>query len=174
MEQIIRQAIESTKEEIKGCPNKILSESDFERMLAKHLEDVLSKNHSDLSVHTQISYYEESGNSSPKYRVDILLIKDSEIEECKHNHKGFIYSGESYVFELKYLHENDSANVVRLDMEKSKLLTGNNAVLYVIVLLEKKDSDKEERIKRMWEDTLNELEEPNKNKLKYDVLYKSE
>lgn len=172
MDEIIDKAIDLTQKEIKEHPNKILSESDFERMLAKHLESTLLKNESEFSVHTQISYYEESGNSNPKYRVDILLMKEEEMEECKKNHKGFIYGGQSYVFELKYLHEKDAVNIVRLDMEKSKLLTGNNGVLYVIVLLEKQDQNKEDDIKRMWKETRAELGLEKQDKLKYHVLYK--
>lgn len=165
MDEIIERAIALVQEEIRIYPKKILSESDFERMLAKHLENILLKNNSEFSVHTQISYYEESGNSNPKYRVDILLMKEEEMEECKKNHKGFIYGGQSYVFELKYLHEKDAVNIVRLDMEKSKLLTGNNGVLYVIVLLEKQDQNKEDDIKRMWKETRKELRKGEQDKL---------
>lgn len=170
MDRIIEGAIRSTQQEIEKFPNKILSESDFERMLAKHLENTLSEENSEFSVHTQISYYEEAVSSNPTYRVDILLMKEKEMEECKEKHKGFIYGGPSYVFELKYLHENDSVNVVRLDMQKSKLLMDNSGVLYVIVLLENKNIYKE--IKQMWEDTCSELGDEKKDKLKYFILYK--
>ena len=172
MDKIIQEAICLTRQEIRQFPNKILSESDFERMLAKYIEKELFELKNEYSVHTQISYYEESANSNPKYRVDILLMKENEIEECRNNHKGFIYGGSSYVFELKYLHDKDSANVVRLDMEKSKLLIGNGGVLYVVVLLENKDTDKEEYIKQLYEETCRELGNDKKNKLKYSVLYK--
>lgn len=172
MDKIIQKAICSTQKEIRKFPNKILSESDFERMLAKNIEKALFKIKSEYSVHTQVSYYEESANSNPEYRVDILLMKENEIEECRNNHKGFIYGGSSYVFELKYLHDKDSANVVRLDMEKSKLLIGNSGVLYVVVLLENKDTDKEEYIKQMCEEICHELCYDKKDKLKCHVLYK--
>ena len=172
MNKIIEEAINLTQKEIKRFPNKILSESDFERMLAKHLEYVLLREESEFSVHTQVSYYEESGCSSPKYRVDILLMKEEEIEECKKNHKGFVYGGSSYVFELKYLHKNNSANVIRLDMEKSKLFIGNGGVLYVVVLLENKRHNKEEDIKHMWYETCRELGDDKKDMLKCSVLYK--
>ena len=36
LDEIIERAIDLTQKEIKEHPNKILSESDFERMLAKH------------------------------------------------------------------------------------------------------------------------------------------
>ena len=172
MDKIIEDAICLTQKEIKQFPNKILSESDFERMLAKHLENILLKNNSEFSVHTQISYYEEFGNSDPKYRVDILLMKEKEIERCKKHHKCFIYSGKSYVFELKYLHETDAVNVVKLDMEKSKLLVGNSGELYVVVLLEKQNENRMDTIKRMWEETCAELGSEKQEKLKYRVLYK--
>lgn len=172
MDKIIDKAIDLTKKEIKKHPNKILSESDFERMLAKHLENILLENNSEFSVHTQISYYEESGNSNPIYRVDILLMKEEEMEKCKKNHKGFIYGDQSYVFELKYLHEEDAVNIVRLDMEKSKLLVGNSGELYVVVLLEKQNEDRTDTIKRMWEETRAELSSEKQDKLKYRVLYK--
>lgn len=117
METIIEKATNSVQRNIEKFPSKVLSEADFERMLTNYLEIELLKSKSEFSVHSQISYYEEYGNSHPKYRVDILLMKEKEMEKCKDQYKGFIYSGQSYVFELKYLHEKDAVNVVRSDMK---------------------------------------------------------
>lgn len=175
MDEIIERAIDLTQREIKEHPNKILSESDFERMLAGNIDSLLKEDNPEgFAVHTQVSYYDEKGEmNTPKYRVDILLMKESEILDCQEHNKGFIYAGISYPIEVKYLHEQNSLKGVYADFEKANFLLNTNGSMYVVVLFDKQNPKKDRCIKNKYEEVLANLKDSQK-RLKYRLLYKNE
>ena len=141
LEEHVQNALEKCQEIILNHPNVVLSEADFERLLCKcisnEIEEVVeqlpSTNH--YSVHTQISHYiKENGKYKIKERVDILILDESLLEECK-VHKKDKYFGPSIALELKYLHIGDSVNCVEDDFDKWKNIKEDSS-LYVVVLLE--------------------------------------
>ena len=174
MNKIIEEAIDRTQKEIKRFPNKILSESDFERMLAKHLENVLLENDGDFSVHTQVSYYDVKGKqNNPKYRVDILLMKEADALHCKQLNKSFMYSDTSYPIEVKYLHKQNTLKGVFCDFNKAYSLLNIKGNMYVVVLFDKKNPQKDKNIEKKYKEVLAGLNESQK-RLKYRLLYKEE
>lgn len=175
MDEIIKRAIDLTQKEIKKFPNKILSESDFERMLAGNIDSLLKEDNPEgFAVHTQVSYYDEKGEKkTPKYRVDILLMKESEILDCQEHNKGFIYADISYPIEVKYLHAQNSLNGVYTDLEKANFLLNTKGNMYVVVLFDKQNPKKDRCIKNKYDKVLAKLKDSQK-RLKYILLYKNE
>lgn len=178
METIILNAIKICQKEIQDNPMLILSESDFERLLAHNISILISKSQNEaikkFVVHTQVSFYGEKFDSEPQYRVDILLMKQEEIEEHIQNHKGFKYASKAYVIEVKYFHKKDDVTQINSDLEKAKQLLNNNSHLYVVALLEFKNEKITEKLNNLYQTRKQELIEnnyPNKN-LHINILYK--
>ena len=178
LKKLIKDALDECQSIILANRNAVLSESDFERLLsnciAKSINDDIRNPH-DFSVHTQVShYFDEEGKTEVDKRVDILLLKESELTPFI-NHKRFKYSGESIAFELKYWHETDSVSKVKCDFCKWDDLK-NESSLYVIVLIdtrrEEDYSKKEEKIRLMFEDMVGDDDNSGQNQLFYRILKK--
>ena len=178
LKKLIKDALDECQSIILANRNVVLSESDFERLLsnciAKSINDDIRNPH-DFSVHTQVShYFDEEGKTEVDKRVDILLLKESELTPFI-NHKRFKYSGESIAFELKYLHETDSVSKVKCDFCKWDDLKKESS-LYVIVLIdtrrEEDYSKKEEKIRLMFEDMVGDDDNSGQNQLFYRILKK--
>ena len=139
----IDSAIDKCQSIIEDNPNVILTEADFERLIANCISCVICENKrcpqdNDFSVHTQISHYVD-GKVHPDARPDILLLKESKLIESI---KGYIphklekYNGPSIAIELKYLHVGDCTSKVQHDFDKWKNKLNKKNWLYVIVLLD--------------------------------------
>ena len=156
----------------------VLSEGDLERLVCRCITDEIKEEMGtlhDFSVHSQVShYYEEDGKPSVDARVDVLLLKESELQGQIY-HKEFKYDGDSFAMELKYLHKNDSISKVKCDFCKWSSIR-NDSWMYVVVLIDGySDIDiqkKEDKIKLMYEQELLKYEsDQNENQLKYKVLH---
>ena len=178
LKKLINDAIDECQSIISANRNAVLSESDFERLLstciAKSINDDIRNSH-DFSVHTQVShYFDEEGKTEVDKRVDILLLKESELTPFI-NHKRFKYSGESIAFELKYLRETDSVSKVKCDFCKWDDLK-NESSLYIIVLIDSRNdedySKNEEKIRLMYEKQIGDNDNSGQNQLFYRVLKK--
>ena len=143
LEKSVQNALEKCQKIILKHPNVVLSEADFERLLCKCIsneikevvEQVPPANH--YSVHTQISHYiPKNGKYQLRERVDILILDENFLEECK-THKKDKYFGTSIALELKYLHIGDSVSCVEKDFDKWENIKDDSS-LYVVVLLEAK------------------------------------
>lgn len=178
LKELINEALDECQSIISANRNAVLSESDFERLLstciAKAINDDIRNPH-DFSVHTQVShYFDEEGKTDVDRRVDILLLKESELI-ASINHKRFKYSDESIAFELKYLHKTDSVSKVKCDFCKWDDLKSESS-LYVIVLIDTQNdedySKKEEKIRLMYENQIGDNDNSGQNQLFYRVLKK--
>ena len=173
LKELINDALDDCQSIISANRNAVLSESDFERQLSTCIAK--SINDGDFSVHTQVShYFDEEGKTDVDRRVDILLLKESELAPYI-NHKRFKYSGESIAFELKYLHETDSVSKVKCDFCKWDDLKSESS-LYVIVLIDTRNgedySKKEEIIRLMYKNQIGDNDNSGQNQLFYRVLKK--
>ena len=178
LKELIKGALDECQSIILANRNAVLSESDFERLLsnciAKSINDDIRNPH-DFSVHTQVShYFDEEGKTEVDKRVDILLLKESELTPFI-NHKRFKYSGESIAFELKYLRETESVSKVKCDFCKWDDLK-NESSLYIIVLIDSRNdedySKNEEKIRLMYEKQIGDNDNSGQNQLFYMVLKK--
>lgn len=145
MIEVIKKAIHICRKGIRSNKISILSEGDLERHLANTIEEII-KNTEDLKdwkVHTQISYYMTS-DSTLKYRVDILIMNEKSKMLDSTLHKGFKYQEESFVLEVKYLHQNGSINGVKKDIDKITYL--ENATLFVVTLFDIENEKKQKSI----------------------------
>ena len=159
----VKAALRSCQDIISANKNVVLSEGDLERLVCKCISNAIEEdvcNPHDFSVHSQVShYFEKDGKTTVDARVDILLLKESELHG-KINHKEFKYEGDSLAIELKYLHRNDSISKVKCDFCKWSYLK-EESWMYVVVLIDGNSEDdiseKEKIIKSMWEDKKNEV-----------------
>lgn len=148
----VRDALTECQKIILKHPNIVLSEADFERLLCNCISRQIKEEYDkipstdDFSVHTQISHYiQENGKYKLEERVDILILDESKLEDCK-EHKKDKYYGTSIAFELKYLHIGDSVTIVKEDFEKWNHIKDDSS-LYIVVLLEAK-SEKKYNVKK--------------------------
>ena len=154
----IENAFENCQSIIESHPMVVLSEADFERLLCRCISIQLNESierkpkPQEFSVHTQIShYFQENGKTKLKDRVDILIIDETQMEECK-VHKGGQYNGTSVALELKYIRFVDSVTIAKGDFEKwDRLKEDSN--LYVVALIDSKDDGdfekKKQRLERL-------------------------
>ena len=95
LKELIKDALDECQSIISANRNAVLSESDFERLLSTCIVRAINddiRNPHDFSVHTQVShYFDEDGKTDVDRRVDILLLKESELTPFI-NHKRFKYS----------------------------------------------------------------------------------
>lgn len=168
LEKHVQDALKECQEIILKHPNIVLSEADFERLLCKCIsneikevvEQVPAPSH--YSVHTQISHYiKENGKYKIKERVDILILDENLLEECKAQKKDKYY-GTSIALELKYLHIGDSVSCVEGDFDKWKNIKDDSS-LYVVVLLEAKKEIYYNRKKNKIEKFENKYSENKRN-----------
>ena len=156
LKQLISRAIDECQSIIEGNPNVVLSEADFERLLANCISEAINKETKNqqedvFSVHTQISHYVD-GKVHPDVRPDILLLIERMLQSSIDNyipHKKEKYDGPSIAIELKYLHIGDSTSIVEKDFEKWKKKLDDKTWLYVVVLL---DTPRHPRKKGYFED----------------------
>lgn len=173
----VQSALKACQKYINANINVVLSEGDLERLVCRCISDEIHEDichPNDFSVHSQVShYYEEDGKPSVDARVDILLLKESELQG-KINHKEFKYEGDSLALELKYLHRKDGLSKVKCDFCKWSSLK-NDSWMYVVVLIdgynEGEICEKEKQIISMWNEKKEEKSDKN-NQLFYYVLRK--
>ena len=177
LEELIYSAIDDCQSIISTNRNAVLSESDFERLLSNCISNVINSDitPNNFSVHTQIShFFDEEGKTDVDRRVDILLLKESELTPYI-NHKRFKYSGESIAFELKYLHENDSASKIKCDFYKWDDLKDDSS-LFIVVLIDTRNDEnylkKKDEIRLMYEEIVGKNNNNASNGLYYKVLRK--
>ena len=172
MNGIIESAIANCEMLIQEKPFMILSEGDFERLLANCLDSCIKISLNDINyvVHTQISHYANDGaDSSVDARVDILVMDERERIKCEKHLKGYIYASASYAFELKYIHNGESIEPVRKDFDKADKLLPQSE-LYVMVLFDSYDLDHINSVKNMYEQKAKSIS--HKSKLHYKVMFK--
>lgn len=155
LRKVIDNALQECEEKLEEQPEIVLSESDFERLVAWSLMKQLG--HSDykepqpneFTVHTQVSHY--LNDSKPNRRVDILLLTEEGRKKAK-THKEYKYYGDSFALELKYIRKNDSINGVRYDICK-RFDLDSDSWLYVVALIDTNNDDeflrKEQEIEGM-------------------------
>ena len=173
LDPYIQEAFSKCQIEIDNNPNQIFSEADFERLLARILEEKLSG--SNWSVHTQLANYydEDTGDDETIYkekrdkaklkttkqetaklkttkrkykRPDIALLK----HECfKYDRKKaiYVYKSSSIVFELKYRHNLKKTDKGIKDDFKKAPIIGARSKLYVVVLADTENNDDFEKKK---------------------------
>lgn len=141
LEKHVKDALTECQEIISKHPNIVLSEADFEKLLCKCISNEIKEVIDQVppaehySVHTQISHYiPENGKYKIGERVDILILDENLLEECKAHRKNK-YFGTSIAFELKYLHIGDSVSGVEDDFKKWTNIKDDSS-LYIVVLLE--------------------------------------
>ena len=177
MNKIITQALDECQNKILRYPHKILSEGDFERLLANCLESSIGASKNTLDdinyiVHTQVSHYADNETKpSVDARVDILIMDENERIICEKHRKGYTYSANSYAFELKYIHKGESASLISEDFNKADKLLPKSE-LYVIVLLDGCDRYISEAIKKEYEKK--KMSITHKDKLHYREMFKKE
>ena len=180
LECYITQALKDCQDVIDKHPHVIFSEADLERLLSSKIsfrihEDIETEpGQDDFSVHTQVShYFEEDGKDEIDSRVDILILKESELRG-KINHKEFEYRGDSFSIELKYLHKNDSIQRVQGDFNKWYFLK-KESWMYVVVLIDDANdatfNNKTEKFESMYNNA-NKDDSNTTNKLFHYVLRK--
>lgn len=154
---LISDSLDNVLLQLKENPNIILTEADFERLLTtaiyERLGDYNKTHKTDYVVHNQISHYLSTTYEERRkvnYRVDCLLIKESDMISCTKHRKGFVYSGDSVAIELKYFKSNDNLQKIQSDIDKSKLLLETKgSCLYVIAMLEEKKSNQLNKISEL-------------------------
>lgn len=138
---IIYKALKRCQRKLKEQPAIVLTEADFERLVSWSIMKELNQNNykkvlpSDFTVHSQITHH-KGGEFSHNRRPDLLLLTEEGMSNANTS-KGFIYEGNSFAIELKYIRLNDSdyANKIRKDFNKRKEIYANSW-LYVVVLIE--------------------------------------
>lgn len=180
LERHVNDALTKCQEIILKHPNVVMSEADFERLLCRcisiEINEVFDRiptaNH--FSVHTQISHYiPHNGKYKLGERVDILLLDENQLEECKAHRKDKYY-GTSIAFELKYLHIGDGVSCVEGDFDKWTNLKDESS-LYVVVLLEAKSEKAYKRKKKKidkFENKYSEIKQNGQNILQSCVMIK--
>ena len=171
-------ALKTVQRIITSHPNVVLSEADLERLVSSCIShEIREKNYSannPFSVHTQISHYkknDETGLSTQlDKRVDILLLKENELQICLKNHKLYKYDGDSIALELKYLHIGEGAARIKSDLYKKNIIN-NHSWLYLVILLDAYDETSFEKKKKAFEDLI-ELESKNTEHIYYHILMK--
>ncbi len=157
LKETIEKALRLCQQKIKKQPTIVLSESDFERLLSWSIMKKLNQNNyqkhlsTDYTVHTQITHY-KTGIIKHNRRPDILLLTEEGLKNAE-TPKGFMYEGDSFALELKYIRNNDTSYLdkVKADFRKRKEIF-NKSWLYVVVLVEydkvENFTDKKAKIER--------------------------
>lgn len=157
----VKSAISDFETWVKANPGLILSEADFERHLSNAISDLLAKQNNSTDtfvVHNQISHYpddEYQHRCKRDSQVDILIMKDENIQNDSTISKGFVYAGDAIPIELKYYRKGQTVSSIINDLEKSEsLLNGNNhfnCSFFVIALLEEENDNQMGTIQHYFE-----------------------
>jgi len=140
--QIVKDAICICEAKIQENSNMVLSEADLERHLSNVISSLLEQiRDNEFVVHNQISHYpsyKPKKHDKRDYQVDVLMMKDKDIQKDEFRHKGFYYFDDSIALELKYIRGKDSVNKIEEDLikHKSLLKTTKNRSFFVVALLE--------------------------------------
>ena len=156
----VKSAISDFGTWVKANPGLILSEADFERHLSNAISDLLAmKNNSTdtFVVHNQISHYPGDDTQHLCKRdcqVDILIMKDEDIQKNETISKGFVYSGDAIPIELKYYRKGQPVSSIIHDLEKSDSLLSSDSFkcsFFVIALLEEENDNQKSTIQSYFE-----------------------
>lgn len=148
----IKVAIDACANRIKVNPEIILTEADLERHLSNEIDRCLCmQKENPFSVHNQISHYPYPSECLSKenkrdYQVDILVMKNADLQKGDIHHKEFIYYGDSVAMELKYYREKDSIATIEKDLKKADSILNDNynhCAFFVVALLEDKSKQAE-------------------------------
>lgn len=180
LESHVKNALKECQRIIFEHPNVVLSEADLEQLLCRCISNEIKEEKEKIptagnfSVHTQISHYiPQNGKYKLGERVDILILDESKLEDCK-EHRKEKYFGDSIALELKYLHIGDSANLVEKDFKKWDNIKDDSS-LYLVVLLEAKSEKsyqkKKEKIKIL-EKSYDEVKHNGQNHLFCSIMMK--
>lgn len=154
LKQLIDLAIRDCQRIVNRNPNVILSEGDFERILAECISKrigyvVECPDSKGFVVHSQISHYDNERDECDA-QVDILLARPTDIKPYSSlNKKYIIYSSaESFAIELKYRHDAHQGCVTaaKEDIDKFLKYYKEDSYYYSIILLDKnRDTSKHKR-----------------------------
>ena len=141
LKENIDKALRLCQRKLNKQPTIVLSESDFERLVSWSIMKELNQNNykkhllTDYTVHTQITHY-KTGEIKHNRRPDILLLTEEGMKNAD-TLKGFIYNGDSFALELKYIRNNDTnfLDKIKADFRKRKEIY-DKSWLYVVVLVE--------------------------------------
>lgn len=181
LKELVDFAIDDCQLIIQKDPMVVLSEGDFERLLA----DCISKRigyypglskPNDYAVHSQITHYNNEKEELDA-RVDILLAKPTDIKPDKTLNKNFVIfqSAESFAIELKYRHDDNFACVTAAKEDIDKVIKyKDDSYYYAIILLDRNMNTNNhiDDIKKYYEAKKEELDENNKRKFFCRVLVK--
>jgi len=157
--QIVKDAICICEAKIQENSNMVLSEADLERHLSNVISSLLEQiPNNEFVVHNQISHYPQKDNVIKKRRdsqVDILIMKDTDIQKADFLSKGFVYAGDSIAMELKYIRKNSSYTGINNDLRKSSFLFDkpHKCEFFVIDLIE--DESKRNGVEKCFDDYRN-------------------
>lgn len=149
LKRLIDYAIDECQRIIKENPKAVLSEGDFERIMANCISEQIGYVSrlfvpNTYAVYTQISHYDNE-TSDLNARVDILVMKPGKIIETGDVNKGFYYkSKESFAMELKYRHDDNGGCVTAAKEDIDKFVKyKDDSHYYAIILLDKNDNTKD-------------------------------
>ena len=180
LKSLINLAIVDFQEIIDVNPKAVLSEGDFERILANCISSRINYNPGEIrpksyAVYTQISHYDNEDDVL-NARVDIILMKPDRIKQYRGHHKGFFYkSKESLAIELKYRHEDNRSCVTAAKDDIDKFLKyKEDSYYYAIILLDENNntSEHEKEILDYFKCEKKKLEKKYLNKFFCKVLKK--
>ncbi len=180
LKRLIDCAIEDCQQIIDANPKAILSEGDFERIMANciskqigYTPGIITPNA--YAVYTQISHYDNEDDTL-NARVDILLMKPNSIIESGDHNKGFFYkSKDSFAIELKYRHDDNRGCVTAAKGDINKFVKyKDDSHYYAIILLDKNENtvDHEREIFTYFKAKKSELGNEYVNKFFCKVLLK--
>ena len=143
----INNALVKCQEEINNRNVMVLSEADFERLVANKITEILENiPDNDYSVHTQLSHFADE-KPHVLTRPDIVLLNEQKfVSSVVYNRKrgsgnnsknGPIeYKGPSIAIELKFLRVGVGASIVKRDLDKWDNQLTPNKRLYIAVLID--------------------------------------
>ena len=135
---LIKIALKQCQIELSANLHHVLLESDFERLLARILEDLLRG--TNFSVHTQLRGYYKGDWEEKKYKIpDIVLLKDG--FEYNEEEEKYVNKKISVAFELKYVHKWGDTEEKKTKGDSEKLKVMGKTYLYCVVLFDVYDPD---------------------------------
>ena len=181
LKQQVDLAIKDCQQVIIQNPKAVLSEGDFEKLLADCISerigyDASNPNPNNFGVFTQMTHYNNLTDRRNAYS-DILIVKPCDIQSGGNKSKGYIIpqSKESFAIELKYSHGNNRKCVTgaQKDIDKFEKYK-DDSHYYVIALLSNnpETSNDETDILNYYKEKIEEFGEECKNKFFCKVLVK--
>ncbi len=180
LKRLIDNAIDECQRIIEANPKAVLSEGDFERIMANCISEQIGYVpgelvHDAYAVYTQISHYDNETDAI-NARVDILIMKPDKIIESGDINKGFFYkSKDSIAIELKYRHDDNRGCVTEATKDIDKFVKyKDDSHYYAIILLDKNDNTTDHKRKTLtyFKEKKSELGRKYANKFFCKVLLK--